>query len=84
MDILKLFFPKRITSTFKIYQNVSITDEKYYKLLKMYNFDYLNHREVDYYVSENLHVKLKSTKNLITANFRSKRHYIHIADHLPK
>ena len=44
----------------------------------MYNFDYSNNRYVDYYVSENLHVKLKSTKNLVTAYFRFKTHYIHI------
>ena len=52
-------------------------------MLNLYNF---NHREVDYYVSENLHVKLKSTKNinLVTAYFRSKTHYIHITDHLHK
>ena len=43
-------------------KNVFITDEKYSKLLKMYNSDYLNHREVDYYVSENQHVNLKSTQ----------------------
>ena len=37
-------------------KNVFITDEKYSKLLKMYNFDYMNHREVDYYCSENSHL----------------------------
>ena len=41
----------------------------------MYNFDYLNHREVDYYVSENQHVNLKSTKilsfqNVLYPNYR--------------
>ena len=65
-------------------KNVFITDEQYSKLLKMYNSDYLNHREVDYYVSENPHVNLKSTKIIVTAYFRSKTHYIHITDYLHK
>ena len=30
----------------------------------MYNFDYLNHRDVNYYFSEYLYVKRKSAQNL--------------------
>ena len=57
-------------------KKVFITDERYSKLIKMYNLDYFNHR--DYHVSGNLDVILKSTQNLVTANFCSKTHYIYI------
>ena len=45
-------------------KNVFITHERYFKLLKMYNFDHWNHRDVNYYVSKYLYVKMKSAKNL--------------------
>ena len=50
----------------------------------MYYFDYLNHRDVNYYVSEYWYVKMKTAQDLENTYFRSKTYYIHIADHLHK
>ena len=71
-------------SIFKICKNVFIKHGRDSKLLKMYNFDHLNHRDVNYYFSEYLYVNRKSAQNLENTYFRSKMHYIHIADHLHK
>ena len=37
-------------------KNVVITDQKCSKLLKMYNCDFLYHRDVDHYVSDNVYL----------------------------
>ena len=50
----------------------------------MYNFDKSYHRGVKYYVSEYLNIKMKNAQNLKDVYFRSKTHYIHIADHFHK
>ena len=77
LDILKLFFPKRVISIFKICKHVFITNERDSKLLKIYYFDYKDHTYANY-VSEKLYVKLKSTQNLETAYFSFKNAlYLH-------
>ena len=66
----KHFFPKRVISL-KIRKNVFITHERDSKLLKIYNCEYSNHRDVNYCVSEYLNVKMKSAQNLKNTHFRS-------------
>ena len=53
-------------------------------LFNMYNLEYWYHRYVNYYASKYLNVKMKSAQNRTDTYFRSKTHYIHIADHLHK
>ena len=60
---LKIFLlPKRVISIFKICSNAFITYLKDSKLLTMYNFDYSDHTDVNYHVSEYLNVKMKSAQ----------------------
>ena len=62
LKVFQQLFSKTRISIFKICKNVFITHEIDSKLLKMYDFDYLNHRDVNYYVSEHLYVKMKSAQ----------------------
>ena len=48
----------------------------------MYNFDYSNHKYLNYYVSEYVNVKMKTARNLKNTYFRTKMLYTYIADHL--
>ena len=80
--IFKTFFQNALYPYSKIYTNVFITQQINSKLLTMYNFDYSNHKDLNYYVSEYVNVKMKTARNLKNTYFRTKMLYTYIADHL--